>query len=110
LYNIASNCELASVSTDALNFVLDEANATLYNDGHADKLGAALTGYFGSPVAARVAVGTVTAETPAQRGERLREERQAQAVRAIEGDDQLQALMSRFDGTLDRSSIAPNDD
>ena len=32
---------------------------------------------------------------------------QAQAVRSIEEDTQLQALMSRFDGELDRASIAP---
>ncbi len=110
LYNIASNCELVEVGEATLNFVLDEANATLYNDGHADKLGAALSSHFGAPVTARVAVGAVTAETPARRGERLKEERQAEAVRAIDGDDQLKALMSRFDGTLDRGSIAPNDD
>jgi hypothetical protein len=40
---------------------------------------------------------------------RLAEKRQAEAVVAIDGDPQLQALIARFDGELDRSSIAPTD-
>ena len=49
------------------------------------------------------------AETPAARAERLRQERQSQAVAEIEADTQLQALISRFDGELDRASITPLD-
>jgi hypothetical protein len=41
--------------------------------------------------------------------QRLAAERQAEAVAAIEGDPQLQALMARFDGELDHSSILPTD-
>ena len=40
---------------------------------------------------------------------RLAEVRQAEAVVAIEGDPQLQELITRFDGELDRSSIHPTD-
>jgi hypothetical protein len=40
---------------------------------------------------------------------RLTEQRQAEAVVAIEGDPQLQALIARFDGELDHSSILPTD-
>jgi hypothetical protein len=40
---------------------------------------------------------------------RLAAQRQAEAVDAIEGDPQLQALIARFDGELDHSSIHPTD-
>ncbi len=109
LYNIASNCELAEVTADTLAFVLDEGSATLFNDSHAEKLGAALSAHFGRKITAQVAIGSVAGETPARRSERLREERQAEAVRAIEGDEQLKVLLSRFDGALDPTSITPND-
>jgi len=40
---------------------------------------------------------------------RLAERRQAEAIVSIEGDPQLQALINRFDGELDHSSIHPTD-
>jgi DNA polymerase-3 subunit gamma/tau len=36
-------------------------------------------------------------------------ERQKQAIEAIESDPRLQALITKFDGQLDRASIAPLD-
>jgi DNA polymerase III subunit gamma/tau len=41
--------------------------------------------------------------------EQMAQQRQAEAIVAIEGDPQLQALIARFDGELDRSSIVPTD-
>jgi len=40
---------------------------------------------------------------------RLAQERQQEAIASIEGDPQLQKLIARFDGELDRSSIVPTD-
>jgi DNA polymerase-3 subunit gamma/tau len=109
VYNIASHCELHQRTGDALHFVLDNAHAALFNDSHGDKLGLALGNYFGYPVAATITPGTVNGETPAMRTARMIEQRQAEAVVAIEGDPQLQALIARFDGELDQSSIHPTD-
>ena len=107
--NIASHCELTARDGGHLAFVLDSDHATLYNEGHQDKLRLALENYFGEPVQVAISVGKVSTETPAMRHTRLAGERQQQAVEAIENDPTLQALMSRFDGQLDRSSIAPTD-
>ena len=107
--NIASHCELRQRQGHDLQFVLDESHAALYNEGHSDKLRMALENYFGSKVTLAVEVGQVQTETPAMRDERLAAQRQAEAVDAIEGDARLQALISRFDGELDRSSIQPTD-
>jgi DNA polymerase-3 subunit gamma/tau len=109
VYNIASHCELNSRDGTSLEFVLDNAHTALFNDSHSDKLGLALENYFGTSVGVSIVPGQCRGETPAIRLQRLAAERQAEAVAAIEGDPQLQALMARFDGELDHSSILPTD-
>jgi DNA polymerase-3 subunit gamma/tau len=105
VYNIASHSELRSNSGKELQFVLDQDNASLFNSGHADQIQRALEQHFGQSLAVSIEQGAVTAETPAMRQARLRQERQRAAVASIEGDSALQALITRFDGELDRSSI-----
>ena len=109
MYNIAAHCELRHRTADALHFVLDHAHAVLFNEGHSERLRLALENYFGHAVSVSIVPGEVHAETPAMRLARLAQKRQAEAVIAIEGDPQLQALIKRFDGELDRSSIVPTD-
>jgi len=109
VYNIASHCELRGCEGNALHFVLDSTHAALFNNSHSEKLGSALGAHFRQQVSVVVAPGEVSTETPAMRQARLARERQEEAVDAIEGDPQLQALIARFDGQLDRSSILPTD-
>ena len=92
-----------------LAFVLDAANASLYNDGHREKIRLALENYFGEPVVVSLETGSPLGETPAMRQQRLAAERQREAVSEIESDPQLRQLIARFDGVLDRESIAPTD-
>lgn len=109
VYNVASHCELRAREGDKLQFVLDENNDTLFNEGHSEKLRLALENYFGQGLQVSISAGVVGCETPAQIKERRTVARQAQAVTSIDGDQQLQALITRFDGQLDRQSIMPTD-
>ncbi len=109
VHSIASNMALAHASDNRLRFVLDNRNAALFNESHEAKLQLALQNYFERELAVTVEIGTPPAETPAMHRARLAEERQQQAVLAIENDERLQALLARFDGQLDRTSIAPLD-
>ncbi len=107
VHNIAAHCELIAVEQQALSFVLDERNSALYADAQREQLQAALSDFFDSAVTAHIELGQPPGETPAMRKERLRRERQQQAVDAIESDPLVQQLIERFDGELDRESIAP---
>jgi DNA polymerase-3 subunit gamma/tau len=107
VHNIAANMELVSVDGDAMVFVLDSQNASLFNEGHRDKIRAALQNYLGREVSVAIELGEPTGETPAMRSARATHERQQQAVVEIESDPRLQALITRFDGELDRHSITP---
>jgi DNA polymerase-3 subunit gamma/tau len=109
VYNIASHCVLNSCQDTTVEFVLDENNATLFNDGHRLKISLVLENYFNTSLSVSVCSGQVTQETPAMRKQRLMVERQALAVSEIENDRLLLRLIERFDGKLDRSTIAPLD-
>ncbi|GHD30285.1 DNA polymerase III subunit gamma/tau [Parahalioglobus pacificus] len=109
VHNVASHCELRRIEGTELEFVLDQDNATLFNDGHRDKIRLALENFYGQPLTVTIAVAAVMSETPAARRQRLIEERQHQAVSAIQQDALLQQLMQHFDGELDMDSIRPLD-
>jgi DNA polymerase-3 subunit gamma/tau len=109
VYNIASHCELRASRGDRLRFVLDREHGSLFNDSHSDKLRLALESHFGREMPLSITPGEIEGETPAMRRARLASERQREAVAEIEGDQRLQALIARFDGELDRASIAPLD-
>ena len=109
VYTIAINCVLSNRDGNRLAFTLDQANAALFNKGHVKQISSALEKHFGCELTVEIEPGEVPGETPAQRQERLRRERQQAAVATIEADPLLQALITRFDGELDRSSITPVD-
>jgi len=109
VYTIAINCMLSRRDDSHLEFVLDQANAALFNKGHVQQIRAALEKHFACALTVEITPGEVQGETPAQRQARLRRERQQAAVATIEADPLLQELIARFDGELDRSSITPVD-
>jgi len=109
VWNIASNCELRSRDGASLEFVLDAAHASLFNDSHSDKIRLALQNYFDCELSVSITPGEISGETPALRKQRLDRERLQQAVTEIESDARLQELIMRFDGKLDPTSIAPLD-
>ena len=109
VYTIAINCVLSSRVGSHLAFVLDQANAALFNKGHVQQIRTALEKHFGCELTVEIQPGEAQDETPALRQARLRRERQQAAVATIEADPLLQELITRFDGELDRSSITPVD-
>ena len=109
VYNIALHCELRAWQGADFQFVLDERHAALYNSGHDERLRKALELRLEQPVTVKITLGAIAGETPAQRQQRLAAQRQQEAEREVDQDPLLKHLIARFDGRLDRSSIAPVD-
>ncbi len=105
----ASNMQLIEAAAGQFEFVLDTDNASLFNDGHRDKIRLALQNYLDRELSVSITVGKPPGETPAMIQAKAASERQKQAIEAIESDPRLQALITKFDGQLDRASIAPLD-
>lgn len=107
LQSTASNCQLVGRQGNQFHFILDEANSTLYDEGHQQRLADLLSDYFIERVKVVIQPGKVTAETPAAIAVRLRQERQAEAVASIKSDPIVQQLIEHFGATLREDSITP---
>ena len=88
---------------------LAERHAQLTAGQVLGKLREALELYCGEPVRLDVKLGEPNRDTPAASEERRDAERMAQAVRAIETDPGVQAIVERFGAEVDRALIRPVD-
>ncbi len=104
---VAAHCCLVRVDGHNLHFVLDRANAAVFNPSHTQRLQEQLRQRFDAPVEIEIEIGEVSLETPAQRRERLRGERLEQARAAIADDPNVRLLQQAFEARLDPGSIEP---
>lgn len=101
---LASHCELVEFSASAIGLRLSPDHRHLLSKIGQDKLTAALVGRFGNR-SINIAIGQTSAETPAEIGNRLRNQVQQSATAAIEGDGVVRDLIESFDGTVIAASI-----
>ena len=107
LQSTAANCQMVERQGTQFTFVLDNANSTLYDEGHQQRLADLLSDYFIERVKVVIQQGQVTTETPAAIAIRHRQERQADAVASIKSDPIVQQLIEHFGATLREDSITP---
>ena len=103
--SIASHCVLTSTNDKQLSFVLDERNATLFNDSHVLRIQEHLSDRFDTPLIVNIIVGQVTVETPFERRKRIAIERKNQALDNMQNDPNIQLLVNDFDAALDHDSV-----
>ena len=104
--NILANTELKKATDDSLYFVLDQSQSSVYSDEILPKLEQILGDYFGKQLAVHITVDSTEKETPAELGQRLKQERHTAMVSEFEQDANVQELLKHFSGTLARDSIA----
>jgi DNA polymerase-3 subunit gamma/tau len=102
---LAQNCEVKNVSANEIEFCVAETHKHLLP--YQDRMRAALREHSGKPVRLKFSVGTVTGMTPAELDNRKKQEKQLQAVAAIEADPFVRELVEHFDAKLVVSSIKP---
>ena len=107
--NIASHCTLQKRQGNRLELLLDQHNASLFNDAQLHKLEQQLSKALGEALEVAVELGEVSGETPAAYRARQLAERRAAARASIENDPNVQLLIERFGATLDPESIEPLD-
>jgi len=105
--NIASHCVLDRVEGNNLYLLLDENNATLFNDSYTARIEEHLTVTLNALVKVHIALATINGETPAARKTRRIAERLQLALETIEGDPNVQTLINDFAAVLDPSSVEP---
>ncbi|MGH8684217.1 MAG: DNA polymerase III subunit gamma/tau C-terminal domain-containing protein [Nitrosospira sp.] len=104
---LAQNCEVKNISANEIQFCVRETHKHLLQKTYQDRMQAALREHSGKPVRLKFFVGAVTGMTPAELDNREKQERQSQAVAAIETDPFVRELVEHFDAKLIVSSIKP---
>ena len=108
-YMIAANTSLEAVSEGVFRFHYADEQRNILNEVHTDRISAALSDYFQQSLQVEFELGIFSRETPSLYRSRKKSERLAQAVTAIETDAMVQAIIERFGGRIDISSVAPID-
>ncbi|MDR2240602.1 MAG: DNA polymerase III subunit gamma/tau [Zoogloeaceae bacterium] len=105
---LAHHCELAERSEGAIRLRLDPAHKSLLmNKAPQEKLQAALAAHFGHPLRLAVEIGGLNGETPAQRDQNVRTEKQNRAIASLEQDAFVRDMIETFDATINEQSIRP---
>ncbi|MBK6631954.1 MAG: DNA polymerase III subunit gamma/tau [Betaproteobacteria bacterium] len=105
---LAHHCEVAEQTEGAIKLRLNPAHKSLLmNKATQDKLQAALSAHFGNPVKLAIEIGDLSGETPAQRAETARNERQNRAIESLEQDAFVRDMIETFDATINEQSIKP---
>ena len=107
-YSIAANTSLESTAGEWLFHYTSEQKA-LISDTHTDRIREAIGHYFNTEVGVTFDLGGFSRETPSQYRGRKKAERLVEAVQSIESDPVVQAVIGRFDGSIDRESVVPID-
>jgi DNA polymerase-3 subunit gamma/tau len=102
---LAQHCEVKNVSAHEIEFAIPKASRHLL--GYQDKLKAVLSDYAGRPLRLKFSIGDGTGMTPAEQEDREKQEKQMQAIAAIESDPFVRDLVENFDARLIVSSIKP---
>ncbi|MFT6916885.1 MAG: DNA polymerase-3 subunit gamma/tau [Motiliproteus sp.] len=108
-YNIAANASLRAVEGSDWCFTLAGEQIHLFNTTHRQRLAQALSEHLDETITVDVVEAPAAGETPALYRQRKREERQSQAVIAIENDSNVQAIIANYDARIDPDSIRPVD-
>jgi DNA polymerase-3 subunit gamma/tau len=104
---LAQYCEVKSFSENEIEFCVPELHKHLLDKTYQDRLQAALREYLGKPVRLKFSVGIVNGLSPAEQENREKQEKQSQAIAAIESDPFVRELVENFDAKLIVSSIKP---
>lgn len=104
---LAGHCVLKEHSANRVHLVLAPAQEHLLKTTQKDRLQEAIRTRFGAAVKLVISVEDPDAETPAARRDREARERQQEALRSMNQDPNVRAMMDIFDATLDPESVHP---
>ncbi|SFO16849.1 DNA polymerase-3 subunit gamma/tau [Nitrosospira briensis] len=104
---LAQHCEVKNVSPNEIEFCVPEVHKHLLDKAYQGRMQAALREHLGTPVRLKFSVGVITGITAAELVNREKQEKQSQAIAAIESDPFVRDMVEHFDAKLIVSSIKP---
>jgi DNA polymerase III subunit gamma/tau len=104
---LAQRCDMKNIAANEIEFCILEQHKHLLEKRYQEKMKDALSEYLGKPIRLKFSVGIVTGITPEELENRAKQEKQSQAIAAIETDPFVKELVENFDAKLIVSSIKP---
>ncbi len=106
---LAQHSEARVLTPDYIELCVPELHKHLLEKTYREKIQEAVNLHFARKVKLKITLGSVTGITPAVLQQQKVEEKQFEAVAAIETDPVVQALVENFDAKIIPSSIKPNE-
>jgi DNA polymerase-3 subunit gamma/tau len=103
--SIAANCLLENVKNQHISLLLDESQASVFNDEQQRRIKMAFDAYFNKDINLDINIGSINAETPAAWRKRMEEERLDEAIQTFESDTTVQEIVDKFSGAIQKGSI-----
>ena len=112
----ARNCYLVTHTDEMVQVCVSAVGENLHNKATEQELQQALSLYFATPIKLKIVLNSddeqaqyniENLETPAQKKQRARQEKQAEAEQAIYNDSFIKKLQQHFDATIMVNSIKP---
>jgi DNA polymerase-3 subunit gamma/tau len=104
---LAQHCELVSSDATRVELKIAQSHQHLLDGPYQDRLKAALEQYLGGRLKLVIQLADSAGASPAAIADRDKQQRQAQAVAAIEKDPFVRELVDTFDARIVGSSIKP---
>ncbi len=108
LQQLAAHCAMSHQDADSICLCLDNIGAPMLNPEREKQLQEMLNNYLGRSVTLRIEVKVSDVENPAQRQQRIQDERQRQAENVIENDENVRSLIDAFGASVNPDSIQPD--
>lgn len=105
--SIASNCCLIAKDEYRWSFQLDPMQQALFNDNQKKRITDAINALFDSAIQLDISIEKPGQETPAQRDQRKKIERQVAAEQSISNDPMVKKMIEVFSATVENESIKP---
>jgi DNA polymerase-3 subunit gamma/tau len=104
---LAQHCELVTRQATRIELRIAQAHQHLLEKPYQDRLKAALEAHFGERLRLSISLTDNAGSSPAAVADRNRQQKQAEAIAAIEQDPFVRELVETFDGRVVESSIKP---
>ncbi len=101
----AGNCVLKSHTADRIELAISTALEYLLDDTQKGRLEKAVKDHFGAHMTVAIDMEEIGSESPAQAEARELGEKNQGAVKSLEQDRNVKAIIDAFDGSLDRDSV-----
>ena len=106
-HELAMHCIFDSYSKDRVKLFINESDQHLVSDSRKEAINTAIEKHIGSDCTVDIEIANVSEESPAQRRQRVEEERLAATKESILASEGVNDLMNEFGASLRESSIQP---